>query len=83
MNTQCNTWIIKNQRYVMRWWFGKVYLTKEKILLSREVCVDGLGYVSDYTGTYWFSSEGKWLYRVFFLTGTPPKSSEYKKVNLG
>ena len=27
---------------------------------------------------------GKQLqYRVFFLTGTPPKSSEYKKVNLG
>ena len=22
-------------------------------------------------------------YRVFFLTGTPPKSSKYKKVNLG
>ena len=23
------------------------------------------------------------LYRVFFLTGTPPKSSKYKKINLG
>ena len=23
------------------------------------------------------------FYRVFFLTGTPPKSSKYKKVNLG
>ena len=23
------------------------------------------------------------IYRVFFLTGTPPKSSKYKKVNLG
>ena len=23
------------------------------------------------------------LYRVFFLTGTPPKSSKYEKVNLG
>jgi len=23
------------------------------------------------------------LYRVFFLTGTPPKNSKYKKVNLG
>ena len=22
-------------------------------------------------------------YRVFFLTGTPPKSSKYRKVNLG
>ena len=23
------------------------------------------------------------LYRVFFLTGTPPKNSKYRKVNLG
>ena len=23
------------------------------------------------------------IYRVFFLTGTPPKNSKYKKVNLG
>ena len=25
----------------------------------------------------------EYVYRVFFLTGTPPKSSKYKKVNLG
>ena len=24
-----------------------------------------------------------WRYRMFFLTGTPPKNSKYKKVNLG
>ena len=28
-------------------------------------------------------SEKLKIYRVFFLTGTPPKSSKYKKVNLG
>ena len=31
----------------------------------------------------WRNSFGKTTYRVFFFTGTPLKSSTYKKVNLG
>ena len=34
------------------------------------------------SGKYIFLSQIR-IYRVFFLTGTPPKNSKFKKVNLG
>ena len=42
---------------------------------------DGLNILLSYNGPLW--SVECHIYRVFFLTGTPPKSSKYRKVNQG
>ena len=37
----------------------------------------------DFANYAWYTERCKLVYRVFFLTGAPPKSSKYKKVTLG